>query len=259
MKFACLGYGEENKWAAMSKSERDAMIEESFAYADELRKDGHLADIGSALQSVRTAKTLRWKNNKVVVTDGPFAETKEQLGGFVVLEARDIDHAVKLMSRHPCLRYGGPFEIRPVNEEALERQLAAAPNAKVGALKFACLGFMEEKSWEAISKSERDAMIERCIAFDEVRRKDRHWLGGLALQGVQTAKTLRSKGGKVLVTDGPFAETKEQLGGLVVIGIDDMNQAIELMLKHPGLPFGISIEIRPTDEELHYRCWDKRM
>ena len=70
-----------------------------------------------ALQSGRTAKTLRWQDGKVIVTDGPFAETKEVLGGFFVFEARDVDHAVELMSKHPGVRMG-PFEIRPADEQA---------------------------------------------------------------------------------------------------------------------------------------------
>jgi hypothetical protein len=267
MKFICLGYVQEKNWDAMSKCEQDAMIEECFAYDDELLKNGHWADGGQALQSTGTAKTLRWKSGKVVVTDGPFAETKEQLGGIGVLEARDMDHAVKSMSKHPGVRHGGPFEIRPADEEALKRQMASdaeyrseaavAPNTKAETMKFACLGYVEEKNWEAISKSEQDAMIEECIAFDEARRKDGHWLGGVALQGDRTAKTLRSKGDKVVVTDGPYAETKEHLGGVVVIGIKDMNHAIELLLKHPGLRFGVAIEIRPIDEETNAR-WEAR-
>jgi hypothetical protein len=115
MKFICLGYSEEKKWDALSQSERDALIEECFAYDDVLRKSGHFVG-GEALQSVRTAKTLQWKDGKVLVTDGPFAETKEQLGGLFVLEARDMNHAIELMSKHPGVRLGGPFEIRPVEE-----------------------------------------------------------------------------------------------------------------------------------------------
>jgi hypothetical protein len=68
------------------------------------------------LQSVRAARTLRWKGGKVLVTDGPFAETREQLGGLLVLEARDMDEAVELMAKHPGVRLGGPFEIRPTEE-----------------------------------------------------------------------------------------------------------------------------------------------
>ena len=115
MKFLCLGYLDENRWDAMGKGEQDAMMRECFAYDDVLRQDGHFV-AGEALQSVRAAKTLRWKGGKVVVTDGPFAETKEQLGGLLVLAADDMDHAVELMSKHPGVRLGGPFEIRPIEE-----------------------------------------------------------------------------------------------------------------------------------------------
>lgn len=116
MKFLCLGYMEEKKWELMSKAEQDAMIEECFAYDDVLRKNGHFVG-GAALQSARTARTLRWNGSKVVVTDGPYAETKELLGGVMVLEARDMNHALELMSKHPGVRLGGPFEIRPADEQ----------------------------------------------------------------------------------------------------------------------------------------------
>ncbi|PYN40842.1 MAG: dehydrogenase [Candidatus Rokuibacteriota bacterium] len=115
MKFLCLGYMDEKKWNAMSKSEQDAMMQECFAYDDVLRKNRHFVG-GEALQSVRATKTLRWHGGKVMVTDGPFAETKEQLGGLLVLEAKDMNQAVELMSKHPGVRLGGPFEIRPVEE-----------------------------------------------------------------------------------------------------------------------------------------------
>jgi hypothetical protein len=115
LKFVCLGYLDESKWDALPKSEQDAMMQECFTYDDVLRKNGHFVG-GEALQSVRAARTLRWKSGKILVTDGPFAETREQLGGLLVLEAKDMDHAVELISRHPGVRLGGPFEIRPVEE-----------------------------------------------------------------------------------------------------------------------------------------------
>jgi len=99
----------------MSQSEQQAMMDECFAYDDELRKNGHFAG-GDALQSARTAKTIRLKDGKVIVTDGPYAETKEQLGGILILEARDKDHAVDLMAKHPGVRFGSQFEIRPADE-----------------------------------------------------------------------------------------------------------------------------------------------
>ena len=82
MKYLCLGYIEENKWDTMSKDEREAMIEECFAYDDELKKNGHFVR-GEALRSPRSAVTLRWRNGKASFTDGPYAETKEQIGGLL--------------------------------------------------------------------------------------------------------------------------------------------------------------------------------
>lgn len=117
MKFICLGYAAEGKWDNMSEAEQNAMVEECFAYDDLLRKSGNWLDGGAALHGPRTARTLRAQDGKILVTDGPYAETKEQLGGIGVLEARDMNHAVELMSKHPGVRLGGPFEIRPANEE----------------------------------------------------------------------------------------------------------------------------------------------
>ncbi len=114
MKYICLGYFDENKWETMPESERNTLINECFACDDVLRKNGHFAG-GEALQSARNATTLRWKNGKVSITDGPYAETKEQLGGILVLEARDLNHAIQLMSKHPGVK-SGPFEIRPAED-----------------------------------------------------------------------------------------------------------------------------------------------
>jgi hypothetical protein len=114
MKFVCLGYIEEKTWEAMSDSQRNAMIDECFAYDDVLRKNGHFI-AGEALQSAGKAATLRWNKGRVSITDGPYAETKEQLGGILILEANDIEHAIQLMSKHPGVK-AGPFEIRPADD-----------------------------------------------------------------------------------------------------------------------------------------------
>jgi hypothetical protein len=114
MKYVCLGYLDEKTWDAMSESERNALMDECFAYDDVLRKGGHFVG-GEALQSARNATTLRYRNGRVSVTDGPYAETKEQLGGILVLEATDLNHAIQLMSKHPGVK-AGPFEIRPVED-----------------------------------------------------------------------------------------------------------------------------------------------
>ena len=124
MKYICLGYIEPGKFENMSESERNATFDECFEYNDEMRKNGHLV-AEEPLQPVNTAVTVYWKNGRVAVTDGPYAETKEQLGGIMVLEARDLNHAIQLISQHPGVRLQcGRIEIRPA--EDLNKMLKAS-------------------------------------------------------------------------------------------------------------------------------------
>jgi hypothetical protein len=113
MKYICLGYIEPGKFEGMTEDERNALFDECFEHNDHLRASGYLAG-EIALQSPETAVTLYWKNGKVATTDGPYAETKEQIGGLSILEARDLNHAIQLVSELPGFKYGlGPIEIRP--------------------------------------------------------------------------------------------------------------------------------------------------
>jgi len=115
MKYICLGYYDKGKFDGLAESERNAVFDACLAYDDHLRASGHWAG-GEALQPEETALTLSWKNGKVATTDGPYAETKEQLGGILVIEARDMNHAVQLMAQHPAVKYGNIFEIRPAGD-----------------------------------------------------------------------------------------------------------------------------------------------
>ena len=112
MKYVCLGYYDKGKFDGMAEGEQNAMFDACFEYDDHLRAHGQFVG-GEALQPAETALTLYWKNGKVATTDGPYAETKEQIGGILILEARDMNHAVQLMAQHPSLKYGSIFEIRP--------------------------------------------------------------------------------------------------------------------------------------------------
>ena len=111
MKYICLGYYDKRKFDGMTEAERNGMFDACFDYDDHLRANGNWGG-GEALQGPETAMTLYWKNGKVTTTDGPYAETKEQIGGILILEARDLNHAIQLMSKHPGVK-AGPFEIRP--------------------------------------------------------------------------------------------------------------------------------------------------
>jgi hypothetical protein len=116
MKYLCLAYEEEEKLNGLSRSEWTALRSETLAYVDTLRTAGHLI-VTHALQSARTARTVRVRSGKLSATDGPFAETKEQLGGFFLIEARDLNEAVELAGKWPSARLGS-IEVRPI-EEAL--------------------------------------------------------------------------------------------------------------------------------------------
>ncbi len=115
MKYLCLAYEEEKKFGALSGSEWDALRSETLAYVDALRESGHLI-ITHALQSVQTATTLQVRNGRLSMTDGPFAETKETLGGFFLIEARDLNEAIQVASRWPSARLGS-IEVRPIEAE----------------------------------------------------------------------------------------------------------------------------------------------
>ena len=114
MKYLCLIYDEEKKLAAMSKGDSDAFMSEYFAFTEGIRKTGHYLG-GEALQPVQTATTVRIRNGKVSTTDGPFAETKEQLGGFYLINAKDLNDAIQVASKIPSARLGS-VEVRPIME-----------------------------------------------------------------------------------------------------------------------------------------------
>lgn len=112
MKFLCLAYEEESRLNGLSGREWELLRRETLDYVDELRRQGCLVS-AEPLQSVRTAVTVRVRDGQLAVTDGPFAETKETLGGFFVVEARDRDEAVRIASRWPSARLGS-IEVRPL-------------------------------------------------------------------------------------------------------------------------------------------------
>jgi len=113
MKYLLMSYIGTLKFEDMTDADRNGMFDECFEYDEHLRANGHFL-VSEGLQPPETALTMYWKNGKVTTTDGPFVETKEQLGGTGILEARDMNHAIQLLSQHPALKYGPVFEIRPV-------------------------------------------------------------------------------------------------------------------------------------------------
>lgn len=114
MKYLCLVYNEEATVEAMPQSAYDAIVDEVLDYREELRSSGHYID-SSPLESVRSATTIRVRNGQVSITDGPFAETREQLGGYYLITATDLNDAIRVASKMPPARLGC-IEIRPLKE-----------------------------------------------------------------------------------------------------------------------------------------------
>ncbi len=112
MRYLCLIYDEEKKMESMPKSEADAFMGEYFAFTEGIKKSGHYLG-GEALQPVHSATTVRMRNGKISTTDGPFAETKEQLGGYYLINAKDLNDAIQVASKIPSARYGS-IEVRPI-------------------------------------------------------------------------------------------------------------------------------------------------
>ena len=112
MKYLCLIYDDERKWETMGKADADAMMVEYFAFTEGIKTSGHYLG-GNALQPTPTASTVRVRQGKISTTDGPFAETKEQLGGYYLIEARDLNDAIQVAAKIPSARIGS-IEVRPI-------------------------------------------------------------------------------------------------------------------------------------------------
>jgi len=118
MKYICLAYEEESKLNALSKTEWNMLRDETLAYVERLKNNGHLLAT-EPLQSVKTATTVKVRGGKVHIIDGPFAETKETLGGFFLIDASDLNEVIQIASQWPSARVGS-IEIRPIEKELRE-------------------------------------------------------------------------------------------------------------------------------------------
>lgn len=118
MKYICLAYEEERILNELTKEQWEVLRRETLDYVTDLQKRGQLI-VAEPLQSIKTASTVRVRSGKTSITDGPFAETKETLGGFFLINARDLNEAISIASKWPSARFGS-IEVRPVDEELRE-------------------------------------------------------------------------------------------------------------------------------------------
>jgi hypothetical protein len=240
MKYMMLIYGAEEAW---TEAERKACMIESLGICNDLASQGKFIG-ASPLQSVKTAASVRVRDGRTLVTDGPFAETTEQLGGYYMLDLADLDEAIAVAARLPPASKG-TVEIRPlVALDALppERTLPTAPAAG-SRTAFLLLCYDDEAAREAagpraLAEAQAAAALARRLA-DEGR-----YLSASPLYPSATATCVRVRDGRRVITDGPFTETHEVLGGYYLILAEDHATALGIAAQHPGVRVG-AVEVRP--------------
>ncbi len=240
MKYLLLMYGAENCWSDAER--RDCMLE-SLAECDRLAAQGKFL-AASPLQPVSTAATVRVRNTQPIVTAGPFAETVEQLGGYFLLDLADLDEAIGVTARLPSVRKG-TGEIRPVVElDGLPPSRPIPFGDPAAGEPYMLLCYDDEAAWRAAgAEARREAMAEAAALCRELCA-DGKYISASPLHPTATATSVRVRDGKRAITDGPFAETTEVLGGFYVILAESRDAALRVAARHPGARLG-SVEVRP--------------
>ncbi len=241
MRYMLLIYGAEEAW---TEDERQACMIKSMGICAELATRGKFVE-ASPLQSVTTAATVRVREGRALITDGPFAETTEQLGGFYVLALANLDEAIAVAARLPPAARGA-VEIRPVFAlDGLPDERPLSTGVSGERTPFLLLCYDDEAAWqtagaEALAAAQKEAAgLARRLA-DEGR-----YLSASPLYPAATATCVRVRAGHRVITDGPFTETHEVLGGYYLILAEDRDVAVRIAAEHPGARVG-AVEVRPV-------------
>jgi hypothetical protein len=216
-----------NGWDDEAQASLQAWLDETIGRGVNLH--------GSPLGPVSDATTVRVRKGELLVTDGPFAETKEQLAGYDLLECADADEAVAWAAKHPSAQRGA-IEVRALNGEQPPQGLPETATGKRRYLMLVCTDpELDPAEFEDM------APIEPWVEEMDGRGVRRF---GSQLEDPPRARTVRVRQGQALVTDGPFAETKEQIAGFDILDCADLDEAIEVARKHPMARLGM-LEVRP--------------
>jgi hypothetical protein len=239
MQYAVLLYEDEGIYASMTPEEVGALMAQHEQFSARVEELGGSIVDGQALQPTATARTVRWADDDVTVTDGPFAETTEQLGGYYVVDLPDLDAAIEAAKALPH-----DTEVRPVVVYDGDPDNLAAPPTDVPGDLFTVLLYGDEEPWLRATPAEREEVYAQHGKFAAgVVARGATVAGGQELAHSSTATSVRRADGDFVVTDGPFAETTEQLTGFYVIRAKDIGVVVDAL---DDLPGGTN-EIRPVD------------
>jgi hypothetical protein len=231
-------YGDEKNW---TDSERKECIVESLRIKAELEARGQFLD-AAPLHPASTAMTVRLRAGETLVTEGPFAETTEQLGGYYVLDLPDLDAAIAVASRLPPVTKG-TIEIRPIFTPEGLPQGRPVSSRNPSATPYLLLCYHNEADLEALGPDRHRAALNEAMASCREMNAAGEFLSSSPLHPSSTATCVRVRNGQRLVTDGPFAETHEVLGGYYLIQTESREAAIRHAARQPGAWIG-SMEVR---------------
>jgi hypothetical protein len=203
---------------------------------------------GQPLRPVREAAVVRVRDNQVLISDGPFAETKEQIAGYDVIECSSLAEAIEVAAKHPVARFGA-IEVRPFNPGGWWR--SAVRRGPGDGPEYLMVHHVDESATldpaDGCDVPGSAAARAQQAWDDETYARGVKLVGG-RLQSASTARTVRVRDGEMLVTDGPFAETKEQVAGLNILTCPSLAEAVKIASQHPTAWFG-TLELRPFAQD----------
>jgi hypothetical protein len=241
MKYMLLVYSPENSW---SPDEWKKCVETSLGICQEIAAKGQLLS-AAPLLPVATGGTVRVRDGQNLITTGPFAETIEQLGGFYIIDVDNLDEAIAISGRLPAAAKG-TVEIRPLLKlEGLptEKLSPESSGPETSLSKFMFLCYDDEEAWRQAGPEAHLAAMQEAVKLTHWLDQRGQYLSASPLHPIATATSVRIRNGHRLVTDGPFAETREVLGGYYVMLAQDQAEALEIAARHSGARVG-AVEVR---------------
>jgi len=243
MRYLLTLYTDESLNEAATPDEMTSLMNEYTELTREWQDRGVML-AGEGLDPSSTATTVRVRGGERLITDGPFAESKEQLGGYYVLDCGSIDEAIALAARIPAARRGC-VEVRPVIDYEAMGTEPPTWRSDFQGKKYVLTLWGDESVWETWTPEQAQQEMGRWVEYDREATAAGVMLGGEGLEQTPRAKTIRVRDGEQLVSDGPFAETKEQLGGFYLLDCKNLDEAIDWAAKVP-VPDDEPVEVRPV-------------
>ena len=241
MKYMLLVYSPENAW---SSEEWSKCVGISMGICQEMAAKGQLLS-AAPLLPVATGSTVRVRDGQRLITTGPFAETTEQLGGYYIIDVDNLDEAIAIAGRLPPAAKG-TVEIRPLFRleglpvEKLSPEFTAS---ETSLSQFMFLCYDDEDAWRKAGQEAHHAAMLEAVDLTHWLDQRGQYLSASPLHPVATATSVRVRNGHRAVTDGPFAETREVLGGYYMILAKDQSEALEIAARHSGARVG-AVEVR---------------